>query len=152
MFPTETMVKEHRRHPWKSQTTGPNGHSLEMRTFREIGMTMIDIKMSLTAKFVKSMFGSVRRRRYLQTEAQTIPLPTNAMIMRNVRIKGSIILDTMLRLNKSNFKLGYSFKEAAMRFFSFNLIQRFLRLFVQCILVLRKELKSPTFSDRKSVV
>ena len=66
------------------------------------------------------MFGSVRRRRYLQTEAQTIPLPANAMIMRNVRIKGSIILDTMLRLNKSNFKLAYSFKEAAMRFFSFN--------------------------------
>lgn len=97
MFTCETIPNENIKNPWRSHTRELNGHSLEISTCSDIGIQTTAIKMSLTAKFVTNMFGTVRRREILSTVTQIITLPVKAKMIRIIRTVDSNIFIGTLR-------------------------------------------------------
>ena len=111
MLPSETIPNENMKNPCRSHTTGLNGHWLDISTCKDIGIQTTAIKMSLTAKFVINMFGTVRRRAVLSTVKQIKTLLAKARTIRVVRTADSNTFIDMLRRAKSVTSWGYSSKE-----------------------------------------
>lgn len=97
MFTCETIPNEKMKNPCRSHTKELNGHWLEISTCKDIGIQTTAIKMSLTAKFVTNMFGTVRRRVVLSTVTQIKTLPPKARMIRVMRTADSNTFIGMLR-------------------------------------------------------